>query len=422
MRSSPVSSKIINDPIYGFITIPDQFIFSLINHPWFQRLRRIRQLGLTGLVYPGALHTRFQHALGAMYLMQEAISTLRQKKVSITAEEEQAVLAAILLHDIGHGPFSHSLEDSLVSGIPHEKISTLIINRLNEETGGKLKLCLAIFGDRYPKRFLHQLVSSQLDMDRLDYLRRDSFFTGVIEGQIGSERIIKMLNVSGNSLVVEQKGIYSIEKFLIARRLMYWQVYLHKTVISCETLLVNILRRARELSFGGHSLFSTPSLSLFLKGNFTEKDFERDPSLLDRFCALDDNDIMASVKVWTQDDDRILSMLCRRLTERRLLKVVLSDKPFSRSSVKQMQEKLCSRLRLSRKEAGYLLLTGQVRNNAYIPDNFKINILTGNGRLVDVAEASDLLNLRSLSKTVTKYFICYPKEFLSPEKAIISRR
>src|SRR3954468_12432734 len=274
--NTPNKLKIVNDPIYGFVSLPFEIIFDLIEHPYFQRLRRIKQLGLTNLVYPGALHTRFHHAIGAMHLMQEAILTLKQKDVQITEEEEQAALIAILLHDVGHGPFSHALEHTIVKGISHESISSLLMDKLNKEFNGKLSLAIRIFNDDYPKQFLHQLVSSQLDMDRLDYLKRDSFFTGVSEGVISSDRIIKMLNVIKNELVVEQKAIYSIEKFLIARRLMYWQVYLHKTVLSAETLLMNILKRAKELSAQGKELFATPALQLFLKNDFTEKDFVKD--------------------------------------------------------------------------------------------------------------------------------------------------
>jgi uncharacterized protein len=406
--------KIVNDPVYGFVTIPDKLIFELMEHPWFQRLRRIKQLGLTNLVYPGALHTRFQHAIGAMHLMQEAVLTLRQKDVLITKEEEIAVFAAILLHDIGHGPFSHSLEHSLVKGVNHETVSSLIMDRLNVELKGRLTLALKIFNNKYKKGFLHQLVSSQLDMDRLDYLKRDSFFTGVSEGVISSERIIKMLNVVHNNLVVEYKGIYSIEKFLIARRLMYWQVYLHKTVLSAETLLVNILKRAKELAAQGAELFATPALSLFLKNNFTQKDFKRDHTLLENFCRLDDNDIFASIKVWSWHKDKILSVLCRNLLNRKLLKVVIHNKPVPTIFKDKILETVCKRYKISKKEASYFVFTETINNSAYIATNFNINILMNDGSLVDVAEASDLLNLRSLSQTVTKHFICYPKNVRIP--------
>lgn len=402
--------KIINDPIYGFVTIPGELIYDLINHPVFQRLRRIKQLGLTNLVYPGALHTRFHHAIGAMHLMQEAVITLRQKDVPITPEEEQAVLIAILLHDIGHGPFSHALEHSIVKGVSHESISSLLMDQLNKEFGGKLGLAIRIFNDAYHKHFLHQLVSSQLDMDRLDYLKRDSFFTGVSEGVISSDRIIKMLNVKNNELVVEYKAIYSIEKFLIARRLMYWQVYLHKTVLSAENLLVNILRRAKELTANGHDLFATPALKLFLGQDFTKEDFRRKPALLDEFSKLDDNDVIASVKVWSEEKDPILSRLCVNLLNRRLYKVEIQNGAVSPDHKNTLLAKVMKRYGINRKEAAYFVFTGKVNNSAYNANQFNINVLMNNGQLMDVAEASDQLNLQSLSKTVTKNFICYPKE------------
>lgn len=401
--------KIINDPIYGFVTIPSELIYDLINHPYFQRLRRIKQLGLTNLVYPGALHTRFHHAIGAMHLMMEAVLTLRQKDIAITDDEEQAVLIAILLHDIGHGPFSHALEHSIVKGVSHESISSLIMSKLNKEFKGKLSLAIKIFNGDYKKQFLHQLVSSQLDMDRLDYLKRDSFFTGVSEGVISSDRIIKMLNVVNDELVVEQKAIYSIEKFLIARRLMYWQVYLHKTVLSAETLLVNILKRAKELSAEGVELFATPCFQLFLKNDFTKADFEKDSSLLDKFSKLDDNDVMTSIKVWSEGGDKILSKLCSNLLDRKLFRIEIQNTAISPAYKKEMIEKVCALYKISKKEAEYFVLTDKVNNSAYNANKFNIHLLT-NGQLVDVAEASDQLNIQSLSKTVTKYFICYPKE------------
>lgn len=405
--------KIINDPIYGFVTIPSELIYDLINHPYFQRLRRIKQLGLTNLVYPGALHTRFHHAIGAMHLMQEAVFTLKQKDVSISEEEQEAVLIAILLHDIGHGPFSHALEHSIAKGISHETISSLLMDKLNKEFKGKLSLAIKIFNGNYKKQFLHQLVSSQLDMDRLDYLKRDSFFTGVSEGVISSDRIIKMLNVVKDELVVEHKAIYSIEKFLIARRLMYWQVYLHKTVLSAETLLVNILKRAKELSAQGIELFATPALQLFLKNNFTKSDFEKNSDLLDKFSKLDDNDVMASIKVWSENDDTILSKLCANLLDRKLYKIEIQNTAFASTVKNKLIEKVCKLYKISPKEASYFVLTGKVNNSAYNADHFNINILMNNGQLIDVAAASDLLNIQSLSKTVTKHFICYPKELLA---------
>ncbi len=405
--------KIINDPIYGFVTIPNDLIYDLINHPFFQRLRRIKQLGLTNLVYPGALHTRFHHAIGAMHLMQEAVLTLKQKDIAISADEEQAVLIAILLHDIGHGPFSHALEHSLVKGISHETISSFVMNALNKEFKGKLSLAIKIFNGDYKKHFLHQLVSSQLDMDRLDYLKRDSFFTGVSEGVISSDRIIKMLNVVNNQLVIEQKAIYSIEKFLIARRLMYWQVYLHKTVLSAETLLVNILKRAKELSAKGIKLFATPTLRLFLENNFTITDFEKDKTLLEKFSKLDDNDVVASIKVWADDEDFILSKLCGNLLERKLYKIELQSSQVITSHKNTLMDKVCKKYNLNRRDASYFVFTDSVNNSAYNANSFNINVLMNNGTIMDVAQASDQLNIQSLSKTVTKYFICYPKELAS---------
>ena len=402
--------KIINDPIYGFVTIPSDLIYDLINHPYFQRLRRIKQLGLTNLVYPGALHTRFHHAIGAMHLMQETVIILRQKEIAITEEEEQAVLIAILLHDIGHGPFSHALEHSIVKGVNHETISSLFMDKLNQEFEGKLALAIEIFNDRYSKKFLHQLVSSQLDMDRLDYLKRDSFFTGVSEGVISSDRIIKMLNVVNNELVVENKAIYSIEKFLIARRLMYWQVYLHKTVLSAETLLVNILMRAKELSALGKELFATPALQLFLKNDFREADFKKDGNLLDKFSKLDDSDVDASIKVWSENEDTILARLCQNLLERKLYKIEIQNEQIDAAYKNKYVEKVCKFYHIDKKDAHYFVVTDVVNNSAYTANQFNINILMSNGKLVDVAEASDQLNIQSLSKTVSKYFICYPKE------------
>jgi hypothetical protein len=402
--------KIINDPIYGFVTLPDDFIYELINHPYFQRLRRIKQLGLTNLVYPGALHTRFHHAIGAMYLMTEAIKVLQSKQIEITEDEVRAVTIAILLHDIGHGPFSHALEHTIVKGVSHEDISDLLMQRLNSWYDGKLTLAIKIFNNQYKKKFLHQLVSSQLDMDRLDYLRRDSFFTGVSEGVISSDRIIKMLNVKNDELVIEEKGIYSIEKFIIARRLMYWQVYLHKTVVSAENLLVNILVRAKQLAAKGIELFATPALSVFLKNNFSKKDFVSKPELLDSFASLDDYDIFTSVKVWAQHKDKILSTLCNNLVNRKLFRIELKREKAELSSKKELIEKCMKQYKLSKKEASFFVVSGEIENSAYRTDNLKINILMNNGKVIDIAEAGDQLNVEVLSKTVKKYFICYPKD------------
>ena len=406
----PNKRKIINDPIYGFVTLPDDLVYDLINHPSFQRLRRIKQLGLTNLVYPGALHTRFHHAIGAMYLMTEALQVLKSKGIKISYEEARGAIIAILLHDIGHGPFSHALEHTIVKGIHHEDISLLLMDELNKTFKGKLSLAIKIFKDQHPKKFLHQLVSSQLDMDRLDYLKRDSFFTGVSEGVVSSDRIIKMLNVANGELVVEAKGIYSVEKFLIARRLMYWQVYLHKTVLSAEKLLVNILKRAKELSLSGVDLFATPALSLFLKNNFSKKDFLSKPELLQQFVLLDDYDIMASVKVWTTHSDTVLSLLCKNMIDRHLFKIELQNKKFSADYKTQWQEKVMKKYKLTKKEAEYFVFSESVNNSAYNSGiHHKINILFNNNVLMDVAKASDQLNIKMLSKKVTKYFICYPK-------------
>jgi HD superfamily phosphohydrolase len=405
----PNKRKIINDPIYGFVTLPDDLVYDLINHPIFQRLRRIKQLGLTNLVYPGALHTRFHHAIGAMYLMTEALQVLKSKGIKITDDETVAAIVAILLHDIGHGPFSHALEHTIVKGISHETISSMLMDELNKVFNGKLSLAIKIFKNEHPKKFLHQLVSSQLDMDRLDYLNRDSFFTGVSEGVVSSDRIIKMLNVKNGELVIEEKGIYSVENFLISRRLMYWQVYLHKTVLSAEKLLVNILKRAKELSLNGEELFATPALSLFLKNNFSKKEFMNNPELLQQFVLLDDCDITASVKVWMNHKDVVLSLLCKNLVDRNLYKIELQNKNFTIEFQNQLLEKVMKKYKLTKKEASYFAFSESVNNSAYNLSHFQIHILQKNGTLIDVAKASDQLNIKMLSKKVTKYFMCYPK-------------
>jgi uncharacterized protein len=401
--------KIINDPIYGFIKIPFDTVFRLIGHPYFQRLRRIRQLGLTHLVYPGAHHTRFHHAIGAMHLMGEAIDVLRSKGHSITAEEAEAVTMAILLHDIGHGPFSHALEDSIASGIHHEELSELFMDRLNSDFNGKLSTAIKIFRNKYPKKFLHQLVSSQLDMDRLDYLNRDSYFTGVSEGVISSDRIIKMLEVHNDELVIEAKGIYSIEKFIVSRRLMYWQVYLHKTVVSAESLLINILKRAKELVKQGDDLFATPALKIFLSQSFTKKDFLEDENLLNTFAELDDSDITASVKVWSKHPDKILSELCGRVVSRRLFKIILQREPFEKKYMDDLKQKVKTTFNVKENELGYYLLTGKLVNNAYNTEHDKINILFKDGTVKDISEAADTLNIKVLSEPVEKHYVSYPK-------------
>ena len=423
---------LFNDPIYGFITVPDPLILEIINHPYFLRLQRIRQLGLTSLVYTGAFHTRFQHAMGAMHLTMEAVKILRSKEVNITKEEERGVLIAILLHDIGHGPFSHALENSIVHGISHEDISVLFLEKLNKEFKGKLTIALKIFSDTYKKKFLHQLVSSQLDMDRLDYLNRDSFYTGVSEGVISSDRIIKMLNVKKDRLVVEAKGMYSIENFIIARRLMYWQVYLHKTVLSAEYLLVNILKRAKEIAGNqlpvnsnrlnvktdhrlpvtDYRLFCTPALREFLFNHHDKKAFLKKPELLEVFAQLDDNDIFASVKVWANHSDYVLSTLCKNLVNRKLYKVEVQNEPFAEATVNSWRKKVQKKFKLSESETDYFVFSHDVSNDAYRPDKIHINILYKDGRITDIAKASDQAYIATLQKTVKKYFLCYPKELI----------
>ncbi len=402
--------KIINDPVYGFVTIPSGLIFDLIEHPYFQRLRRIRQLGLTNLVYPGALHTRFQHVIGAMSLTVQAVETLRSKGVGITEEENEAVCAAVLLHDIGHGPFSHTLENILIKGVNHEAISLALMQLLNAEWNGKLSLAIEIFTDSYPKKFLHQLVSGQLDMDRLDYLRRDSFYTGVQEGVIGHDRIINMLHVKDGELVLEEKGIYSIEKFLIARRLMYWQVYLHKTVIAAESLLVRIMERAVFLSKNKEDLFATKALAYFLHAELNKDTFFNEPKNLLLYSVLDDDDIMASIKEWCNHSDKVLSLLCRQLRDRTLPKVEIENVPFDSGKVQQLVQKTASDFGLNETDARYFVYTDSVMNKAYSPEGFTIKVLYRDGRTLDIADASDQLNITALTKPVTKYFLCYPKK------------
>ena len=409
MNSYQNKLKIFNDPIYGFVSIPYEIIYDLIDHPYFQRLRRIKQLGLTNLVYPGALHTRFHHAMGAMHLMSEAIEVLRAKGNEITDEEAKGVTIAILLHDIGHGPFSHALEHSIVNHITHEDISELFMNRLNAEFKGELSLAIQIFNNKYKKKFLHQLVSSQLDMDRLDYLKRDSFFTGVSEGVVSSDRIIKMLNVKNDELAVEAKGIYSIEKFIIARRLMYWQVYLHKTVISAESLLVNILKRAKELAEKQEELFCTPALKVFLYNKFSKNDFKTKPELLDSFAQLDDYDIMASVKVWASHQDKVLAMLCNKLLNRDLFKIELQNQLFKDAEINSAKERIKKQYKLKGKEEDYFVFTGNIQNDAYSENKIRINILSKDGKIMDITDASDQLNIKVLAKTIKKYYLCYPK-------------
>lgn len=399
--------KIFNDPIYGFITIPSDRIFKIIAHPYFQRLRRISQMGMSYLVYPGAHHTRFHHALGGLHLMQQAIEILRFKGITINEEEEEALQIAILLHDIGHGPFSHAMEHSIVEGVSHECISLLFMKQMNAEFNQSLTLAIAIFQGTYHRKFMNQLVSSQLDMDRLDYLKRDSFYTGVPEGNINSERIITMLNVVDDHLVIEEKGIYSVEKFLVARRLMYWQVYLHKTGVAAEQLLIRVLKRAKELISRGENLSSSPALSYFLNNKITLDRF--DTATLELFAKLDDYDIISAMKEWMDYDDFVLSSLCKMLLNRDLLKVKLKKKKINPEKLKKHSAALQEKYNITEEEANYFVFSGEISNVAYSSQNDKIQILHRNGKISDVAKASDQLNLVALSKEVTKYYICYPK-------------
>lgn len=397
--------KIINDPVFGFIHIPSEFIYDMMKHPYLQRLNRIRQLGLASLVYPGAQHTRFHHSVGAMYLMSEAISQLRMKGNEITEKEAEGVLAAILLHDIGHGPFSHVLEHTLIRNMHHESLSLMMMEEMNRDFGGRLDIAMEIFQDKYPKHFLHQLVSGQLDMDRLDYLRRDSFFTGVVEGNIGSARIIKMLNVKDDRLVVEAKGIYSIENFLMARRLMYWQVYLHKTSLAAEKMLINTLQRAKELARNGVDLFATPALRYFLYHDVQEDNF--DNAALAQYVRLDDNDIWCALKVWGDHDDFVLSTLSRCLVNRDLFKIEVSPKPFDKERIKELKEMYAARYPVTVKEAAYFVSADSISTNMYKEADDSIDIIYHGGETKDISEASDMLNISLLSKSIKKYYCCF---------------
>ncbi len=396
--------KILNDPIYGFITIPNELFFDLIEHPYFQRLRRISQLGLTYLVYPGAYHTRFHHALGAMHLMDKAVRILKSKGHAISMEEEEAVKIAILLHDIGHGPFSHALENSIVPGIDHEKLSLEFMKLLNKEFEGKLEMAINIFQNKHPKKFLHQLISSQLDMDRLDYLRRDSFYTGVTEGQVNSERLISMLNIVDDQIVVDHKGIYSVEKFIVARRLMYWQVYLHKTVLSAEFLLIKILQRAREVFT--EDMLMPSALKVFLRGDLPES-YE---DLLNLYAQLDDHDIFSGIKEWQFHSDKVLSILCESLLKRKLLAVVSADDPNNDGKINELKKNVQEKYGISLKETEYFVFNKGLTNNAYNPTKDRINLLYKDGSVVDIARAADQLNISALAKPVTKNFLFFPKD------------
>ena len=399
--------KIINDPVFGFIHIPKGLLYDIVCHPVFQRLTRIKQLGLSSAVYPGAQHTRFQHSLGAFHLMSEAITSLTTKGNFIFDSEAEAVQAAILLHDVGHGPFSHVLENTIVTGISHEEISLLLMERMNKELKGQLSLAIQIFKDEYPKRFLHQLVSGQLDMDRLDYLRRDSFYTGVTEGNIGSARIIKMLNVKDDHLVVESKGIYSIENFLTSRRLMYWQVYLHKTSVACEKMLISTLLRAKELASQGVELFASPALHFILYNRIDKDEFYNNPACLENFIQLDDNDIWTALKVWSTHEDKVLSILSQGLIDRHLFKVEISSSPLTKSQKDELIEKISTYLQISKKEASYFLCTSTIENNMYKKEDDSIEIIFNDGTTKNIADASDMLNISLLSRKVKKYYACY---------------
>lgn len=401
--------KIVNDPIYGFVSIPDELHFDIIEHPYFQRLRRIKQVSMTNMVYPSANHTRFAHSLGAMHLMHRAIQLLRSKGTDITEEEEQAASLAILLHDVGHGPFSHTLENSIVKGISHEEISLEIMKKFNALNDGKLNMALDIFTDRYPKRFLNKLISSQLDVDRLDYLKRDSFFTGVAEGNVNAERLLDMMEVVDNGLAIEAKGIYSVESFLVARRIMYWQVYMHKTVLSAEYTLMKILQRAKMLS-QERTLPATPALSFFLKNQLDFSEIPDKEFALEQFCKLDDFDVMTAVKMWCDDEDRVLSELCNRLTSRHLFKIEMQDTDFDPSYVESVKQRIMKYYGWSAEEADYMLIQGVSSNHAYHPRKAAINILYKDGSLKDISEASDQLNNSVFLQPVVKHFICYPKE------------
>jgi HD superfamily phosphohydrolase len=400
--------KIINDPLYGFIHVKSELLFDIISHPYFQRLRYIKQLGLTDLVYPGAVHTRFQHALGALHLMGRVLDNLRFKGVEISGKEYEAAQLAVLLHDIGHGPFSHALEHCLLPGVKHESLSYLLMSELNKEFDNELELSLKIFRNSYHRKFFYQLVSSQLDIDRLDYLNRDCFFSGVQEGTIGVDRIILMLHVHDEQLVVEEKGIYSIENFLNARRLMYWQVYLHKTTVCAERMLVNLIRRAQSLIRAGEEVPASEALMFFLKNTFTLETLRDNKKALHDFGTLDDHDIWGAIKLWRNSDDRILSLLSQMLLDRKLFQILLSNEPIRKSVIEKIRTSITQEYQTLRAESSYLFSFGTVTNEAYT-EGEKINILTPSGALLDIAQASDLPNIKAISKIVKKNYLCWPK-------------
>ena len=398
--------KIINDPIYGFVHIPSSLVFDIIEHPYFQRLRRINQMGLSFLVFPGAKHTRFEHVLGCMHLMQKTVEILRFKGVTITEKEAEALYIAILLHDIGHGPFSHAMEHSIVENISHEDISLLFMKELNATFNGKLELAIQIFQGTYPRKFMHQLISSQLDMDRADYLKRDSFYTGVAEGNINSERLISMLNVRNDELVVEEKGLFSVEKFLIARRLMYWQVYLHKTSVTAEQMLIRLLKRAKILVQAGEPLRMSSALSFFVHNRISNENFTTE--VLEQFALLDDTDIFAAMKEWQFHSDSVLSSLSRMLLNRDLLKVKLRPTDFEALKIKRLQNMAVIN-GYAPETVDYFVFIGMMENRAYNPEKQIVKLLTKNGRVVDISKTAEGLNLEALAQKTVKYYVCYPK-------------
>ena len=415
--SAPNKKKILNDPVYGFITIPTDLLFDLVEHPYFQRLRRIKQMGLADYIYPGALHTRFHHALGAMHLMGQAMQTLQSKGHRISDAECEAAQIAILLHDIGHGPFSHVLECCLLNNVSHEDISLILMHELNRQFDGRLSLAIRMFDGTYERPFFHQLTSSQLDMDRMDYLNRDGYYTGVAEGAIGADRIIKMLDLVDDQLVVEEKGVLSIENFLNARRLMYWQVYLHKTSICCESMLVQILRRARFLIRQGERVFAPDAFFLFLRDSVTMDAFRSDRQYLKAFTQLDDYDIWSCIKQWSMHDDPVLSILCQMLLNRRLFKIILSTEPFAGELVRELEDQL-HQSGLSDDELSYFLVEGQATNAAYMPSGDRINIKRKSGKVIDIADASDLSNIQALTNIVRRYYVCWAKDLKGIGKSV----
>lgn len=402
--------KILNDPIYGFVTIPNSLIYDIVQHPYFQRLRRISQMGMSYLVFPGAHHTRFHHAIGCMHLMQKAVQSLRFKGIHISEEEEVALYIAILLHDIGHGPFSHAMEHSIVEGVHHETLSILFMNELNKEFNGQLDLAIQIFTGKYPRKFMYQLISSQLDIDRLDYLKRDSFYSGVAEGNINSERIIQMLNVVDDVLVVEEKGIYSVEHFLVGRRLMYWQAYLHKTSLVAELILTKTFKRAKDLAQSGKIVPCTKPLQYFLANKISEETFTDDD--LFQFSLLDDSDVVAAIKTWMFESDKILSKLSKMIINRDLLKIEMFSEKVEKQQVEELRQKLINQLGITYEESKYLVFSGKIKNQAYNKEGEAIYISDKNKQIKDVIMVSDQLNLKALAKPVTKYYLCFPKTLL----------